>query len=93
HPDYVLRLFVSGPGPASSRAIQNLKEICEEYLPGHHSLDIIDLYKHPEASKKEQIVATPTLVKKSPNPLRIILGDLADRERVLGILGLAFSGS
>jgi circadian clock protein KaiB len=80
---YLLRLFVSGSTPRSARAIQNIRAICEEKLHGRYDLDVIDIYQHPEHVKPEQIVVTPTLVKKLPLPFRKIIGDLSDRERVL----------
>ncbi len=80
---YGLRLFVSGTTPRSIRAIQNIKALCEKQLCGRYDLEVIDLYQHPELAKPEQIVVTPTLVKKLPLPLRKIIGDLSDQERVL----------
>jgi circadian clock protein KaiB len=80
---YCLRLFVSGQTPNSIRAIQNVKALCEERLNGRYELEVIDIYQHPERLKPEQIVATPTLVKKLPLPIRKIIGDLSDKERVL----------
>jgi circadian clock protein KaiB len=80
---YVLRLFVTGSTPRSARAIQNIRAICEEKLHGHYDLEVIDIYQHPEQAKPEQIVVAPTLVKKLPLPVRRLIGDLADEERVL----------
>ena len=80
---YGLRLFVSGSTPRSIRAIQNIKTLCEQQLFGRYDLEVIDLYQHPELAKPEQIVVTPTLVKRLPLPLRKIIGDLSDHERVL----------
>jgi circadian clock protein KaiB len=80
---YVLRLYVAGMTPNSLRAIANLKTICEEHLKGRYELDVIDLYQRPQLAKGEQIVAAPTLIKKVPLPLRKIIGDLSDTERVL----------
>lgn len=82
-PHYHLRLFVSGSTPRSIRAIQNIKALCEQQLGGRYDLEVIDLYQHPERAKPEQIVVTPTLVKTLPAPLRKIIGDLSDTERVL----------
>jgi len=84
---YSLRLFVSGTTPRSARAIQNIREICEQRLNGRYDLEVIDIYQHPEQAKPDQIVVTPTLLKKLPLPFRKIIGDLSDQERVL--VGLA----
>lgn len=80
---YVLRLYVTGMTPRSSRAIATIKSICEEHLDGRYDLEVIDIYQHPMLARDEQIVATPTLVKKLPKPLRRFIGDLSDEERVL----------
>lgn len=80
---YLLRLYVTGITPKSTRAIQNLKKICEENLKGHYELEVIDIYQQPTLAKDEQIVAVPTLIKKLPNPLRRLIGDMSDKERIL----------
>lgn len=80
---YLLRLFVTGSTARSSRAIQNIRAICEEKLPGRYDLEVIDIYQHPEHIRPDQVVVTPTLVKKLPLPVRKIIGDLSDKERVL----------
>ena len=80
---YVLRLFVTGTTPRSARAILNIRAICEDKLHGRYDLEVIDIYQHPEYVKPEQIIVTPTLVKKLPLPFRKIIGDLSDKERVL----------
>jgi circadian clock protein KaiB len=85
---YVLRLYVTGKTPNSVRAIANLKELCDEYLPGRYDLQVIDIYQQPNLAEDDQIVATPTLVKELPPPLRRMIGDLSDRERVLVRLDL-----
>lgn len=85
---YVLRLYVTGMTPRSSRAISTIKAICEEHLQGRYNLEVIDIYQQPTLAKDEQIVATPTLVKKLPVPLRRFIGDLSDRERILFGLNL-----
>ena len=82
-PRYGLRLYVAGMTPRSVRAIANIKEICEEHLDGLYALQVIDLYQQPVLAKGDQIIAVPTLIKKLPPPLRRIIGDLSDRERVL----------
>ena len=86
---YRLRLFISGSTPRSTRALENLRHICVDYLDHRYQLEVIDVYQHPEATREFQIVATPTLVKILPEPLRRIIGDLSDRERVLAGLDLA----
>ena len=83
---YVLRLYVTGMTPRSARAVTNLRTICDEYLEGQYDLEVIDIYQQPVLAKGEQIVAAPTLVKKLPLPMRRIIGDMSNRERVL--LGL-----
>jgi circadian clock protein KaiB len=80
---YCLRLFVSGTTTRSARAIQNIRALCEERLHGRYDLEVIDIYQHPEQIKPDQIVVTPTLVKKLPLPFRRIIGDLSDKEKVL----------
>lgn len=80
---YVLRLYVAGMTPRSTRAITNIKEICEKDLKGLYTLQVIDLYQQPALAEGDQIIAVPTLIKKLPVPLRRIIGDLSDRERVL----------
>jgi len=83
---YVLRLYVTGMTPRSTRAVENVRTICEEHLHGRYELEVIDIYQQPALAKGEQIVAAPTLVKKLPLPLRRVIGDLSNTERVL--LGL-----
>ena len=84
--NYVLRLYVSGMSPNSQRAIENVRKICAENLEGRYQLEIIDIYQQPIFAKEGQIVATPTLVKELPEPLRKFVGDLSQTERIL--LGL-----
>ena len=83
---YVLRLYVTGMTPRSTQAIARIKAICEEHLQGRYELEVIDIYQQPALAKGEQIIATPTLIRKLPAPLRRIVGDLSNKERVL--LGL-----
>ncbi len=80
---YVLRLYVTGMTPRSMRAIENLEQICSEYLKGRCKIEIIDIYQRPQLMHGEQIIAAPTLIKKLPVPLRRLVGDLSDKERVL----------
>ena len=85
---YKLRLFITGSTPRSTRALENMRRICDETLDGRYELQVIDVYQDPEATREYQIIATPTLVKVLPEPLRRIIGDLSDRERVLAGLDL-----
>ncbi|HTL28988.1 MAG TPA: circadian clock KaiB family protein [Tepidisphaeraceae bacterium] len=80
---YVLRLYVTGSTPRSSKAIQNLRALCEEHLQGRYDLEVIDIYQQPVLARGEQIIAAPTLIKKLPAPLRKVVGDLSDSDRVL----------
>ena len=87
---YVLRLFVAGMGPKSVQAIDNIKRICEENLPGKYQLEVIDIYQYPIFAKDGQIVAAPTLIKELPPPLRKLIGSMSDTERVLVGMDLKF---
>ena len=80
---YLLRLFVTGMTPRSTQAIARIKAICEEHLEGRYELEVIDIYQQPDVARLEQIVATPTLIKKLPAPLRRLVGDLSNKQRVL----------
>ena len=80
---YLLRLYVAGMTTKSKRAIQSIKKICEEHLKDRCDLEVIDVFRHPVLAKGEQIVATPTLLKNLPLPLRRFIGDMADTERIL----------
>lgn len=86
--EFVLCLYVIGASPNSARAIANLKAICEQYLDGRYSLEIIDVYQHPGTARDEGIVALPLLIKRKPDPQRKLIGDLRDTERVLKGLGI-----
>jgi circadian clock protein KaiB len=85
---YVLRLFISGMTPKSVQAIDNLKKICEEELSGNYSLEIVDVSQQPQRIRKEDVIATPTLIKELPKPIRRIIGDLSDKERILVALNI-----
>jgi circadian clock protein KaiB len=80
---HVLRLYVAGINPRSSAAIRSVTQVCEENLKNHYELQIIDIYQQPTLAKGEQIIAAPTLIKKLPLPLRRIIGDMANQDRVL----------
>lgn len=83
---YILRLYITGTTIRSVKALTNIKKICEEYLEGRYELEVIDLYQKPFLAKGEQIIAAPTLIKQLPLPLRRIIGDMSNKEKVL--LGL-----
>lgn len=80
---YVLRLYVAGFSARSTHAIEAVRQVCEEHLAGHYELEVIDLYQHPTLAAGEQIVAVPTLVKHLPVPLRKIIGDMSDLDKLL----------
>jgi circadian clock protein KaiB len=81
--DWDLRLYVAGPSPKSIVAFRNLERICEEHLAGRYHIKVIDLMKDPQLAQGDQILAVPTLVRKLPAPMRKIIGDLSNTERVL----------
>lgn len=85
---YLLKLCISGMTPRSRQALLNLKHICENYLEGHYQLEVIDLYQQPELAAHHHIIATPTLVKNLPLPLRQMFGDLSDTKATLRRLGI-----
>ena len=78
-----LRLYVAGQSPKSVQAIENLRRVCDEYLPGRYQIELIDLMEHPKLARGDEIVAVPTLVRRLPEPMRKIIGDLSDTEQVL----------
>jgi circadian clock protein KaiB len=80
---YVLRLYIAGTTAASSRSVESLRALCETHLSGRYELSVIDVFQQPVLAKDEQIVAVPTLIKKLPVPLRRIVGDLSNEQRVL----------
>ena len=84
--NYILKLYISGGSPRAQAAIANLKRICEEDLAGRYSLEIIDVLEHPAEAELDKVLATPTLIKQLPPPLRRVIGDLSDKDKVL--LGL-----
>jgi circadian clock protein KaiB len=85
---FELRLYVTGMTPRSTRAITAVRRLCEELLHGRYDLEIIDVYQQPALSQREQIVATPTLIKVGPAPQRRLIGDMSNRARLLAGLGL-----
>jgi circadian clock protein KaiB len=80
---YVLRLYVTGTTGKSVRAIQNVRRICEEHLHGSYDLEVVDIYKNLPLARGDQIIAAPTLIKRIPAPLRRLIGDMSDEQRVL----------
>ena len=80
---WYLRLYVAGQSPRSMRAYSNLKELCESHLAGRYDIEIVDLLDHPAMAQSDDIIAIPTLVRRLPEPLRRIIGDLSDKQRVL----------
>lgn len=84
---YLLRLYVSGASPKSIQAINNIKQICEEHLPGRYELEVVDIYQQPQLAAAEQVVVAPMLVKKFPLPLRRLIGNLSNTRQVLQMLG------
>ena len=80
---YVLKLYITGASPNSVKAINNLKAICDQYLKGRYELEIIDIYQKPLIAKAEQVIAIPMLVKLSPAPLKRLIGNMSDTQKVL----------
>ena len=80
---YVLRLYVAGMTQKSTQAIANIRELCKKHLAGRYELEVIDIYQQPTLTKEEQIIASPTLIKKLPLPLRRLIGDMSDTDRFL----------
>src|SRR5437868_1751614 len=80
---FLLKLYVTGTNPRTDLAVANLKHICETELEGRYSLDIIDVLENPEAAERDRVLATPTLIKELPLPLRRVIGDLSDKDKVL----------
>ena len=80
---YVLRLYVSGSTSKSALAVENIKRICEQHLKSRYDLEVVDIYQQPSLARDDQIVAVPTLIKRSPLPLRRLIGDLSDLKKVI----------
>jgi circadian clock protein KaiB len=85
---YLLRLYVTGTTVRSRRAIENMRNFCESHLNGRYDLEVIDIYQQPEAAILQQVIAVPTLIKLLPGPLRRIIGDLSETEKILYSLDL-----
>jgi circadian clock protein KaiB len=84
---YVLRLYVTGTTPKSTRAIHNLTQWCQEHLAGRYDLEVIDIYQQPALAQAEDIIAVPTLLKKQPLPVQKLLGDLSNAQQLVASLG------
>jgi circadian clock protein KaiB len=80
---YVLRLYIAGTTPRSTRAVMNIKDICQNSLSGRYDLEVIDIYQQPDMAKDQQIIAAPTLIKELPLPLRKFIGDLSNTDKIL----------
>lgn len=85
----VLRLYVTGQSPNSTKALANVQQLLEEVVPNRHQLEVIDVLNEPVLAERDGIIASPTLVKRHPPPVRRIIGDLSDREKVLSSLEIA----
>lgn len=83
-----MRLYIAGHTPKSIKAIDNLKNYCEQHLAGKYSIEVIDLLKNPQLAEDDQILAIPTLVRKTPTPIKQIIGDLSNEEKVLVALNI-----
>jgi circadian clock protein KaiB len=88
-PEFVLRLYTTGSTPRSTRALRNLRAICEAFIKGRYRLEVIDIYQEPGRASEADIIAAPTLVKEEPAPPCRVVGDLSDRDRVVSNLNLA----
>jgi circadian clock protein KaiB len=88
---YQLRLYITGTTTRSSQAISNIRALCDEFLPGHYNLEVVDIYQQPTEAAKEQIIAAPTLIKQFPIPPKRLIGDLSDRDKVM--VGLSLTGN
>jgi circadian clock protein KaiB len=89
HAVYVLRLYITGTTPKSTRAVHNLIKLCQERLAGRYDLEVIDIYQQPALAQAEDIIAVPTLLKKQPLPVQKLLGDLSNTQRLVAGLGLS----
>jgi circadian clock protein KaiB len=86
---YMLRLFTSGTTPRSTKALRNLREICDINLAGNYDLEVVDIYQQPSLASESDIIAAPTLIKEEPLPMKRLIGDLSDRPKVLLSLAIA----
>jgi circadian clock protein KaiB len=86
--EFVLHLFITGASPNSVRAINNVKQLCEEHMAGRYDLHIIDVYQQPSIAEKEQIIALPLMIRKFPLPERRLIGDMSETTKILKTLGI-----
>jgi circadian clock protein KaiB len=86
----ILQLYITGMSENSVRAIQNIRQLCDEYLHGRFDLEIIDIYKNPSVAEEQKIVFSPSLIKQLPLPRKTFIGDLSDTKKVIHGLGIAF---
>jgi circadian clock protein KaiB len=86
--EFVFHLFITGASPNSVRAINNVKQLCEDYMAGRYELQIIDVYQQPAIAAKEQIIALPLMIRKHPLPERRLIGDMSETTKILKTLGL-----
>lgn len=93
HAMHIFRLYVSGPAPRSLQAILNLRQICEQYLKNDYEIEVVDIFQQPELAKNAGLIATPTLIKKLPEPIRRVIGDLNATKEVLVALDIREMGS
>lgn len=87
-PRYLLRLYIAGTTPRSAEAVANLRKLCEEYIPDRYNLEVVDIYQQPAEAINAQIVAAPTLIKHLPKPIKRLIGNLSDREKLIVGLNL-----
>ncbi len=87
-PEYMLTLYIAGASPNSSRAVSNIKKICNKYLKDKHEIEIIDIYQHPQIAALQQLVAVPLLVRHRPLPIKKLIGSMTDTAKVLKSLDL-----
>ncbi len=80
---FVLRLYVTGNTIRAGQAIANIRSLCEEYLPGRYDLEVVDVYQQPDEAAKDQVIAAPTLIKEMPHPVKRLIGDLSNRDKVI----------
>ena len=86
-----LTLFVSGAAPSSIRAVRRLRELCDQHCPAGYDLDVVDIYQQPEKVASRGVLAVPTLIREMPLPVRVMIGDFTDEQRMLSTLGLTAS--
>lgn len=91
--DYVLTLFVTGASDKAARAIRSVRTLCEQYLPGHYTLEVVDIHRDTALMMTHDVLASPTLIKQAPLPRRRLVGDLSDTSRVLAALDIAETAS